>query len=76
MVCWINRDRWLVRRITEDVIAIGIDIHLEAGEQPELGNHARPCLPPVNVRRRHVVFFQRLGPERLAGRRLPRSSGK
>src|SRR5207249_4648068 len=73
VVCWVNCDGRLIRRVTEDVAAIGINVHLEAGEQTESRDHPRPCLEPVNVRRGHVVFFQRLSRDWLVLRRLSRS---
>ena len=37
----VNRYRWLVRGVVEDIHALCIDVHLNAGERRELRDHAR-----------------------------------
>ena len=56
----INRNRGLVRRVAENVVATCIDIRLVTGEHAELRDHARRSLYFSRRRRRHVVFFERL----------------
>lgn len=75
----VQANRWLVSRVTDDVVPIGIDIHLVAGKEAVLGDHSRRTLQPIKARgrRRHLVLFQRLGHAPTnAWRRLPRSGGE
>jgi len=53
----VNRYRGFVCCVADDVVSIGIDVRLVADE-PAIGrDRSRRCLQPVNVRRRHIVFF-------------------
>src|ERR1041385_580361 len=67
----VDCNRRLVGRVAEDVLVIRVHVHLKADEGPVRGDHARRRLKPVNVGRRHVIFFQRLAAKRLACRSLP-----
>src|SRR6266513_5046744 len=68
---WIHGNGRLIRSVAEDVVALGIDVRLEAGEHAELRDHARRSLYFPMRRRRHVIFFERLMERRLAdGRQL------
>ncbi len=69
----VNRDGTFVRGVTDDVIAICVDVRLVANEDAMRRDHSRRGLEPVDVRRRIVVFFQWLFGVRVPRRRLPGS---
>src|SRR6476619_4777368 len=68
-ICRINGNRGLIRSISEDIVAVCIDIRLVTGEHAELGVHSGRSLYFSRWRRRHVVFFKRLVQGQLAYRR-------
>ena len=53
----VNRYRGLVCCVPDDVVSIGIDVRLVADETAIGRDCSRRCLQPVNVARRHIVFF-------------------
>ena len=65
----VNRDRTFVSGVTDDVIAICIDVHLVADERTMWRDHSWRGLQPVDVRRGVVVFFQWLFGVRVPRRR-------
>lgn len=66
----VNRDRTFVSGVTDDVIAICVDVHLVADERTMWRDHSWRGLQPVDVRsRRVVVFFQWLFGVRVPRRR-------
>src|SRR4029077_7248143 len=54
----INGNGRLIGSVAQNIVAVSIDVHLEAGEWAELRDHSRPSLDPVNVRRRVIVSFE------------------
>jgi hypothetical protein len=66
-ICWVNRNGRLIGSVADDIVAVGIDVHLETDEGTEVRDHSRPSLEPVNVRRRVIVSFERLTPIRGGG---------
>ena len=46
-VGWINGNGRLIGSVAENIVAIGIDVHLETDEWAELRDHSRPSLEPV-----------------------------
>src|SRR4051812_43068845 len=38
-VCWIHRNRWLVRRVLGDVLAVAVNVHLVTGKGAVLRDH-------------------------------------
>ena len=51
----------LISGIADDIVPIRINIYLVADEDAIRRNHSWRSLQTVNVRRRHIVFFQWLG---------------
>lgn len=56
-VGWIDCDRWLIRRVADNIVVIGINVDLVADEAAVWRDHSRRGLQSVNGCRRHVVFF-------------------
>ena len=77
-VGWVNGNNAFVRRIADDIVAVGIDVRLVADEWAVRGDHSRRSLYLPWWRRRVIVKFQRLVPWRLArGRQcLARGAGQ
>jgi hypothetical protein len=75
-VRWINCNRRLVGSVADDVVAIGVDVYLKAGEGAEPRDHSRQSLYFPRTSRRVVVFFEWLCPGALVRGSLGRSDGK
>jgi hypothetical protein len=59
-VGWINGNGRLIGSVAENIVAVGIDVHLEAGEWAELRDQSWPSLESINVRRWIIVSFEQL----------------
>ena len=77
-ICRIHCDRRFVCGVPEDIVPLRVDVDLVTREYAQLRDHPRRTLQPISTRwcRRHPVFFEWLGLERLARGRLSRSGGK
>ena len=68
-ICGINRNRTLVRSITNDVLAILINVDLVTTEHAELRDHSWRSLHFLRGSRRVIVFLQWLAKRRHTDRR-------
>src|SRR5256885_15450901 len=70
-ICEIDRDRWLVRGVARDVLAVAIDVYLVTGERTVLRNSPlRYVRSPDKHRRILVTLNECPGPKRRRGRIL------
>src|SRR2546423_13543520 len=70
-ICEIDRDRWLVRGVARDVLAVAIDVYLVTGERTVLRNSPlRYIRSPDKHRRILVALNECLGRKRRRGRIL------
>ena len=59
-ICRIHCNRRFVRGVPDDVVPLRIDVDLIASEGPIRRDHPWRSPQPVDIGRRHVVFFQGL----------------
>src|ERR1700748_3642995 len=58
---WIDRDRWLVRRVAGNVLSVACDVHLITGERAMLRDHCLRGSRPPNEHRSIARAFEWLG---------------
>ena len=74
-ICRIHCNRRFVRSVADDVVPLRINIHLVANEGPIRRDHPWRRPQPVDIGRRHVVFFEGLVRVKLRFGCLSRSGG-
>ena len=69
---WINTDRGLIGRVTQDIVSVSVDVHLITGVGTKRRYRFRGHLQPAEESRRVIVFFEMTLQQRLARQVLAR----